>query len=252
VNIDSQQERVGNLPEEETISIPGQKSPSTRKPSIFISLLAGTVAIIVITVLLTVIADRFRDLFIALLPVKSAPAMTMTEKQYAKELQNQKRLIDSQKKKLKGFTPVQNYLIINSSENKIILMKGNKVLHEGLCSTGSYTVLKTSDGKEKWVFQTPRGMLRVQNKLVDPVWRMPDWAFIEEGLPVPPPFAAERYEYNVLGDYALDLGRGYLIHGTLYKRFLGMPVTHGCVRLGDQELKIVYDSLSIGSRVFIY
>ncbi len=103
-----------------------------------------------------------------------------------------------------------------------------------------------------WIFQTPRGMLRVQNKLVNPIWRMPDWAFIEEGLPVPPPYAPERYEKNVLGDYALDLGHGYLIHGTLYQRFLGMPVTHGCVRLGDQELEIVYHTLDIGSKVYIY
>lgn len=252
MKIDPHQERVGNLPEEESLSMPDQESSSIGKPSVLFNLLGGTIAMIVIAVLITAAADRFRDLLLVLLPVKPVPAVMMTEKQYAKEFQTQKRLIDSQKKKLKSFTPTQNYLIINSSENKITLMKGNKVVHEGLCSTGSYTVLKTADGKEKWIFQTPRGMLRVQNKLVDPVWRMPDWAFIEEGLPVPPPFAAERYEYNVLGDYALDLGRGYLIHGTLYKRFLGMPVTHGCVRLGDEELKIVYDSLSIGSKVFIY
>ena len=40
-----------------------------------------------------------------------------------------------------------------------------------------------------------------------------------------------------LGDYALALGDGYLIHGTIYKRFLGMPVTHGCVRLNDEDLE---------------
>jgi len=56
----------------------------------------------------------------------------------------------------------------------------------------------------------------------------------------------------VLGDYALSLGDGYLIHGTLYQRYLGLPVTHGCVRLGDKELEIVYQALKVGSKVFIY
>lgn len=156
------------------------------------------------------------------------------------------------RKEKRRLTPREPYLIINTSENLIVLKAGEKILHEGICSTGSYTLLKTADGKEQWIFKTPRGRMRIQNKIQDPVWRMPDWAFIEEGRPVPEPYADERYEPGVLGDYALDLGDGYLIHGTLYQRFLGLPVTHGCVRLGDKELKIVYQKLNVGSKVFIY
>jgi len=61
-----------------------------------------------------------------------------------------------------------------------------------------------------------------------------------------------RFEYGVLGDYALSLGDGYLIHGTLYQRFLGLPVTHGCIRLNDENLELVYRSLQVGSKVYIY
>jgi L,D-transpeptidase ErfK/SrfK len=148
-------------------------------------------------------------------------------------------------------TPRQPYLIVNSADNEILLMNGRKVLHKGVCSTGSFTLLKAADQRQ-WIFQTPRGMFRVQVKVEAPVWRMPDWAFIEEGLPVPPPDSPERYEYGVLGEYALAFGNGYLVHGTLYQRFLGMPVTHGCVRLGDEDLEKVYHALSIGSKIFIY
>jgi lipoprotein-anchoring transpeptidase ErfK/SrfK len=56
----------------------------------------------------------------------------------------------------------------------------------------------------------------------------------------------------VLGDYAMSLGDGYLMHGTLYKRFLGMPVTHGCVRLNDEDLEAIYNTLNIGSKVYIF
>jgi len=148
-------------------------------------------------------------------------------------------------------TPRQPYLIVNSTDNEIYLMNGKKLIHKGTCSTGSFTLLKAADQRQ-WIFQTPRGMFRVQVKVEAPVWRMPDWAFIEEGLPVPPPDSPERYEYGVLGEYALAFGNGYLVHGTLYQRFLGMPVTHGCVRLGDEDLQKVYFALNIGSKIFIY
>ena len=55
-----------------------------------------------------------------------------------------------------------------------------------------------------------------------------------------------------MGDYALDLVDGYMIHGTIYKRLMGMPVTHGCVRLGDEDLEIVFNTLNIGSKVYIF
>jgi L,D-transpeptidase ErfK/SrfK len=31
-----------------------------------------------------------------------------------------------------------------------------------------------------------------------------------------------------------------------------MPVTHGCVRLNDEDLKVIYNTLSIGSKVYIF
>ena len=50
----------------------------------------------------------------------------------------------------------------------------------------------------------------------------------------------------------MSIGDGYLIHGTIYKRFLGMPVTHGCVRLNDEDLEAIFNTLSIGSKVYIF
>jgi L,D-transpeptidase YbiS len=38
----------------------------------------------------------------------------------------------------------------------------------------------------------------------------------------------------------------------LYQRLLGMPVTHGCVRLADEDLKAVFNTLSIGQKVYIF
>ncbi|MCB8995439.1 MAG: L,D-transpeptidase [Bacteroidales bacterium] len=150
------------------------------------------------------------------------------------------------------FSNRQPYLVVNTSDNTFRLYNNGKQVREGICSTGSYVLLDAGDQKQ-WRFETPKGVMRIQGKTESPVWRKPDWAFIEEGLPVPKnQFSYERYEYGVLGDYALSIGNGFLIHGTLYKRLLGMPVTHGCVRMDDADLEQVYRTLNIGSKVYIF
>ncbi len=161
------------------------------------------------------------------------------------------REIAQLERRMNSFTPVYPYMIINTTENRFSVFRGQKLMKEGHCSTGSYIHL-IAEGDQNWIFKTPRGVRRIYGKTTSPVWRKPDWAFIEEGLPIPPPFHNSRFEYGVLGDYALSLGDGYLIHGTIYKRQLGMPVTHGCVRLNDEDLEYIYRTLEIGSRVYIY
>lgn len=154
-------------------------------------------------------------------------------------------------KKLNAKQPQSFFLVINSASNEFVLYKGNQVIKKDKCSTGSYVLLKNGD-HQQWMFKTPKGEFRILGKTTSPVWKKPDWAFVEEGLPVPPLNDNSRFEYGVLGDYALSLGHGYLIHGTLYQRFLGLPVTHGCIRLNDENLELVYRSLKVGSKVYIY
>lgn len=148
-------------------------------------------------------------------------------------------------------SPGYSFLIINTTHNTFCLYRNMEMIANGLCSTGSLIHLEV-DSLQSWMFETPKGLLRVRNKITNPVWRKPDWAFIEEGIQPPPPGHSSRYEKGVLGDYALDLGNGYLIHGTLYQRLLGMPVTHGCVRLKDSDLELVFNTLNIGSKVYIF
>jgi hypothetical protein len=152
-------------------------------------------------------------------------------------------------RKYTTYTSGLSYVVINTTDNRFFLYRNKKMIREGFCSSGSYTMLKTQS--EKSGSSNPKAIL-IQGKITSPVWRRPDWAFVEEGLPIPSNDDPSRWEYGVLGDYALSIGDGYLIHGTLYKRFLGMPVTHGCVRLNDEDLKAIYNTLSIGSKVYIF
>ncbi len=153
--------------------------------------------------------------------------------------------------KFNTYTSGQSYIVVNTTENRFYLYKNKQLIREGSCSTGSYKKLLTAGGKN-WTFKTPRGKFTIQNKRTHPAWHRPDWSFIEEGLPIPPKDSPLRWEAGVLGDYAMDLGDSYMIHGTIYKRFLGMPVTHGCVRLNDEDLEIVFNTLNIGSKVYIF
>lgn len=162
--------------------------------------------------------------------------------------------------KLDKFTPTDAYIIINTSDNNFYLYKGKELIRHGLCSTGKNERLINpgKKGKKEYVFYTPQGVMKVISKQKNPVWAKPDWAFIEEGLPIPPPGDPSRFESGTLGAYKMNLATingksdGYMIHGTIYKRFMGQNVTHGCVRLGDEDLEAVYNTLQIGSKVYIY
>ncbi len=152
---------------------------------------------------------------------------------------------------LARLAPRGTYIIVDQTHNRLYLARGERVIHEAVCSAGSGYVLREHGGRREWVFDTPRGLFHVRQKLKNPVWRKPDWAFVEEGLPIPSD-PDERIEYGVLGEYALYLEDGYMIHGTLYERLLGRPVTHGCIRLGREDLRLVWNSVEPGAAVYIF
>lgn len=153
--------------------------------------------------------------------------------------------------RLAALRPRGRYVVIDTYRNRLLVYDGDTLLHEAVCSTGSGTVLVHPSGKKVWTFDTPLGERRVISKVKNPIWTKPDWAFIEEGFE-PPKDASLRVDRVSLGDYALYLGDGYIIHGTLFQTLLGQGVTHGCVRLGDKDLEYVYQTIPVGARVYLY
>lgn len=151
--------------------------------------------------------------------------------------------------------PAKVYIVIDRTHNRLELRKGTTTTLSAVCSAGSgYRLIERDSSKRKgrqWVFDTPRGIHRVRNKRTDPAWKRPDWDYIEKGEALPRR-DSDRIETGMLGDYALDLGDGYMIHGTLYERLLGRGVTHGCVRLGKADLAMVYKECPIGTPIYIY
>jgi L,D-transpeptidase ErfK/SrfK len=155
-------------------------------------------------------------------------------------------------KQLSQLTPRQTYIVVDTARNHLYVKRQQETVLDAIASTGSGIILdKPGDGSDHWIFDTPRGEFSVQSKLTHPAWVKPDWAFIEEGLTIPK-HAAERVEQGVLGEYALGFGKGYFIHGTLYTRLLGKNVTHGCIRLNDDDLKTVYQLARVGTPIMIF
>jgi hypothetical protein len=70
-------------------------------------------------------------------------------------------------------------------------------------------------------------------------------------LYVPPLGTENRRVPGQLGAYRLDLGDGYLIHGTPDETTVGTPSSHGCVRLATDALAWVYAYVPVGTAVMI-
>jgi len=62
---------------------------------------------------------------------------------------------------------------------------------------------------------------------------------------------ARRYK-EVLGTHRLNLGDGYALHGTNAPNTIGRSVSHGCVRLRNEDIETLYRMVPVGASVYIY
>lgn len=155
------------------------------------------------------------------------------------------------KARFEELRPKGVHIVVDTAGNTLLIKNGDKVVRKALVSSGSGNILADPSGERTWVFDTPRGEFTIKSKAKNPNWIKPDWAFIEEEQPIPKNYK-DRAEPGVLGDYALGFGNGYFLHGTLYTRLLGRNVTHGCVRIGDADLKALYETVPLGARIYLF
>lgn len=76
---------------------------------------------------------------------------------------------------------------------------------------------------------------------------------VRGGAVVIPPVGTRARQFpEVLGTHRLNLGDGYALHGTQAVRQLGQNVSHGCVRLANDDIARLYEMASVGDEVIIY
>jgi L,D-transpeptidase YbiS len=146
------------------------------------------------------------------------------------------------------------YIVIDTRDNRLQLRSSDgELMRDAVCATGAARKFEGTKAREKWHFATPKGRFAVLHKTQDPIWIKPVWHFIEVNEEVPV-FAEDRrrFQRGVLGEYALYFAKGYMIHGTLYEVNLGNSITHGCVRLGADDLGYLYNQVQRGWPVYIY
>lgn len=91
---------------------------------------------------------------------------------------------------------------------------------------------------------------KVERKRANPTWtptKKMHAEYIAKGNPLPAVVPAGPD--NPMGLYALYIGRLYAIHGTNANFGIGLRVSHGCVRLRNDDIKYLFDSVPNGTRV---
>jgi hypothetical protein len=152
--------------------------------------------------------------------------------------------------------PGSPYVVIRLTDNRLLLVEGRDVIWSAPVATG--TGFRLEGASQSWDFDTPRGVFRIERKEKDPVWIMPDWAFIEAGRPVPPAESPLRRRRGMLGSTALYIGYELAIHGTNSPELVLDPdpdrrrVSHGCIRMTDEDARRLFHEVDVGTLVLIY
>lgn len=109
-------------------------------------------------------------------------------------------------------------------------------------------------GREDW--KTPQGSFRIRGKTVNPTWVIPETirrerieenGFSEYSIP-------GGHPENPLGKHRLELTMPeYGIHGSNKEWGVGMLVSHGCLRLYNEDIATLFPMIEVGTPgVFVY
>jgi len=136
---------------------------------------------------------------------------------------------------------IQEGIIINLPEYRGYYMNNGKLI-----------TFPVGIGRMDWT--TPLGKSTVDLKLENPSWYPPKSVrqeYKQRGeylSPVVPPGSQ-----NPLGKFAMriDIPGGYFIHGTNKPDGVGMQVSHGCIRLFPEDIKLIFPLTKINTPVLI-
>lgn len=112
---------------------------------------------------------------------------------------------------------------IDAGDGAVITVVGSDVVRRS--RDGTVTPLQAEDGRE----------------------------IVVNGQLIVPPFGTNQRRYKgVLGTHRLIMGNGYAIHGTNVPSSIGQSVSHGCVRLLNEDIAHLYEIVPVGTPVYIY
>lgn len=142
---------------------------------------------------------------------------------------------------------------ISVRKQQLVLKSGRKHLGNYPVSTSRFGL-----GSEEGSFKTPTGKFRIGEKIGD---GMPLGTVFKSRRPVKATAKLLREEdlvmTRILWLEGLDAGnanthRRYIyIHGTNHEESIGVPASHGCVRMRNTDLVELFDRVKVGTAVEI-
>jgi lipoprotein-anchoring transpeptidase ErfK/SrfK len=136
---------------------------------------------------------------------------------------------------MEGYAP--GTIVVKTTERKLyFVLDGSRAMR-----------FPVGVGKEG---QTWTGTARVSGKYVRPAWAPPD--DIRRENPALPEVIKGGAKDNPMGAAALTLDGGdYAIHGTNRPESIGHFVSHGCIRMHNEDIRALYRLVTIGTRVVV-
>lgn len=101
-------------------------------------------------------------------------------------------------------------------------------------------------------YNTPRGLFRINTKVKDPDWRMPDSEWVPEelrGTIIPGGDPTNPLKERWLG--VTDPEEGIGVHGTADLHSIGTAASHGCIRMRPDDICELYPEVPIGTPIYI-
>lgn len=123
-------------------------------------------------------------------------------------------------------------VVVDLSEAKVHLYWGDRIVH-------TYPV---AVGQPGW--ETPVGKFKVQKKLQNPVWQQPITGELIKTGPDNP--LGNRW-IGFWSDKRHHIG----FHGTNNEQLVGQPVSHGCLRMRNQDIQALYEQVVLGTPIIV-
>ena len=103
-------------------------------------------------------------------------------------------------------------------------------------------------GRDDW--RTPEGSFKIRGKTENPTWIIPESIRAEHirERDDPRTFIAGGDPENPLGRFRLELTLPlYALHGSNMPWGVGMQVSHGCIRLYNEDIAVLFHDVQVGS-----
>ena len=167
--------------------------------------------------------------------------MNLTEAQLQKELSGRAQFLQSLQS--------QDFFIsVDTQEKKLRFYYGNTVLREAPLTVGENADITGPDGR-RWTFVPVKGSFKIESKVVDYPWQVPEWVYAMNKEPVP---ASRPTIEDGLGKYVIVIGNGYVIHSQPDEKSPLKGAKPGSFMVPDDDLRAIWPRIHIGTPVYIF